>query len=489
MNSIHLKYLNEVHCKVECEAGLLMELADHLTFKAENYKFHPKYKAKIWDGNITLVNRLNRQVYMGLAHRIKKFCDDRDYEFSFDDEFLYENVSEHELQEFIKGLEIPAKYEARDYQFESILKCIRSRRRTLLSPTSSGKSLMIYIITNWYMLKKNVKKSLIIVPTIGLVTQMESDFRDYGFTGKISTSINGLDKSTNIDTDIVITTWQSLNNGKSKMPKQWYHQFGCVFGDEAHGCKATSLIQILSSLENCRYRFGTTGTLDGQPLNEATITGLFGAKYQSITTRELMDQGYVTKLKIKCIVLKYPDDVAKKLRGASYDEEVKFLTTYAPRNNFIKNLALSLSGNKLVFFRLTDHGKELHKIISSESPHNVFYIDGGVSGEYREAIRRAIEDEENATLVASLGTTSTGVSINKLHHMIAAAPSKSKIKVLQSIGRMLRLHSTKDEAILYDIVDDLSVKSHKNFTLRHFLERVKIYTAEKFKFKIYNVKV
>jgi superfamily II DNA or RNA helicase len=112
-----------------------------------------------------------------------------------------------------------------------------------------------------------------------------------------------------------------------------------------------------------------------------------------------------------------------------------------------------------------------------------------VSGSEREDIRKAIEEEENAILIASLGTTSTGVSIKKLHHMIAASPSKSKIKVLQSIGRMLRMHEQKEQAVLYDIVDDLSYKSHQNFTLKHFLERSKIYDAEKFDYEIYNVKV
>ena len=471
--------------KVIAEPSIIMEMSDHFTYFADNYKFHPKYKSRMWDGKIRLLNGLSATIYAGLAQRIKKFCDARDYTLSFDDELVYNEVSEHELRQHIKSLNIPPKYEERDYQFESIIKCLRAGRRTLLSPTSSGKSMMIYIISQWY--KKH--KGLIIVPTIGLVTQMESDFRDYGYTGKIHTSIGGLLKSNDIDADIVITTWQSLNNGKSKMPKQWYQQFGYVFGDEAHGCKATSLIQILSSLENCRYRFGTTGTLDGQPLNEATIEGLFGPKYRAISTRELMDQGYVAKLKIKCIVLKYPDEVAKEVRGKSYDEEIKYLVSSSSRNKFIKNLALSLKGNKLVFFRIVDHGNELYRLISADSDHNVFYIDGGVSGDKREEIRKAIEDEHNATLIASLGTTSTGVSINKLHHMIAASPSKSKIKVLQSIGRMLRMHKDKEEAILYDIVDDMSYKSHQNFTLKHFLERCKIYDAERFDYEIYNVRL
>jgi len=489
MNDVHLKFIDRVHVKVCAEPSTIMELSDAFTFFADGYKFNPKYRARMWDGKIRLINNLSGTCYAGLAQRIKKFCDSRGYSFSFDDELFYENISEHELKEFIASLGIPEKYQSRDYQLDSILKCLRSTRRTLVSPTSSGKSFMIYVIMRWY--QQFAHKGLIIVPTIGLVTQMESDFRDYGFTGKIHTSIGGLLKSDDIDADLVITTWQSLNNGKTRMPKNWYQQFGAVFGDEAHGCKATSLIQILSSLQNCKYRFGTTGTLDGNPLNEATIEGLFGPKYQSITTRELMDQGYVAKLKIKCIVLKYPDEVAKGIRSKTYAEEIDFLVSSFDRNKFIKNLTLSLKGNKLVFFRIVDHGKTLHNLIQSQSNHNTFYIDGSVSGTVRESIRKAIEDEHNATLIASLGTTSTGVSINKLHHMIAASPSKSKVKVLQSIGRMLRLHEEKQEhgAILYDIVDDLSYKSYQNFTLKHFLERTKIYDAEQFDYEIYNVRL
>ena len=483
MTDVHLRYINSVYVKVLAEPSIMMELSENFTYFADNYKFHPRYKARIWDGRIRLLNGLTGLIYAGLAQRIKKFCDARDYTFSFDDELVYSNISEDELRAHIKSLNIPPKYEERDYQFESIVKCLRAGKRTLLSPTSSGKSMMIYIISQWY--KK--KKGLIIVPTIGLVTQMESDFRDYGYTGTIHTSIGGLLKSNNIDADIVITTWQSLNNGKTKMPKPWYQQFGYVFGDEAHGCKATSLVQILSSLENCKYRFGTTGTLDGQPLNEATIEGLFGPKYKSISTKELMDQGYVAKLKIKCIILKYSPDAAKEVRGKTYQEEIDFLVNSEARNKFIKRLALSLKGNKLLFFRIVDHGKLLYDAIKSESEHNVFYIDGGVKGEERERIRHAIEDENNATLIASLGTTSTGVSINKLHHMIAASPSKSKIKVLQSIGRMLRMHKEKEEATLYDIIDDLSVKSYQNYTLKHFVERTKIYDAEQFDYTITTV--
>lgn len=484
MSDVHIKYTNDVYCQVVAERSILAELADTLTWKAENYRFHPKYKAKVWDGNISLLNRFTGVCYIGLAQRIKKFCDNRNYSFSFDDELLHDNISVKQVEDMIAELNLPDWIEIRDYQVDAVVKCLRSRRRTLISPTGSGKSLMIYFINQWYK-----EKTLIIVPTIGLVAQMQKDFESYGFTGRIHTSIEGLSKDLDIPADVVITTWQSLDNGKSKVNKRWYDQFKLVIGDECHGAKAKVLIKILTSMEHTPYRFGTTGTLDNIELNKATIEGLFGAQYKTTTTRALIDEGHVADIKIKCIRLKYADEVCKDLRGKTYQEEVEFLVNHEARAKFIRNLILSLKGNKLVFFRMKDHGRLIYNSIKEEVDAGVFYIDGDVSVEERELIRSSIESESDCVLVASLGTTSTGVSIKKLHHMIAASPSKSKIKVLQSIGRMLRQHKTKEYAVLYDIVDDLSIKSHKNYTLKHFEERVKIYNQEKFDYKVYNTRI
>ena len=481
---VHLQYINAVHCKVVADPSIVMELSDHFTFFAENYRFNPKYKARIWDGKIRLLNRMTALIYAGLARHVKKFCDDRGYEFSYDIKLQYDNVSINEINDFANTLGLPADIVPRDYQILSVTKCIRSKRRTLLSPTSSGKSLMIYMIAQWYK-----KKTLIIVPTISLVNQMANDFVNYGYKGAMQLSTDGLNKSNNISEDIVITTWQSLDNGKKKMPKDWYQQFEVVVGDEAHTCKATTLVKILSQLDKCTYRFGTTGTLDDTPLNKVTIEGLFGPQYQAVTTKDLMESGHVSNLKIKCIVLKYPKDLCADMKGKTYQQEIDFIVNNEERTKFVKNLTLSLKGNKLLFFRVISHGKAMADSIRDSTADNIFYIDGSVSGTDREAIRHAVEDEENAILIASLGTTSTGVSINKLHHMIAASPSKSKIKVLQSIGRMLRLHDTKQQAILYDIVDDLSIKSHSNFTYKHFVDRTRIYDKEQFDYKIYTVEL
>lgn len=490
MADVHLEYVNAAQLRVRTEPGVLMEMSDYFTFFADNYKFHPKYKSRMWDGKLRLINRLTAVCYAGLALRIKKFCDSRDYTISWDSEFDYDNVSRNEVLEHLKSLDLPDWLEIRDYQVDAITKCLRSRRRTLLSPTSSGKSFMIYAILQWYK-----KKTLIIVPTTGLVQQMQSDIESYGFKGVIDTSMGGLLKDNDIPADIVVATWQSLDNGKKKMPKEWFDQFSVVFGDEAHGAKATTLIKIFTNMENTPYRFGTTGTLPNNSLSQHTIEGLFGAQYVTTTTRELIDDGHAADIKIKCIVLRYSENVRKEFhksvfdkktgstRKKSYQEEIDFIINYEKRNEFIKNLALSLEGNKLIFFRLTDHGESIYNTLKDHT--NVFYIDGSVKN--REEIRKAIEEEENAILVASLGTTSTGVSINKLHHMIAAAPSKSKIKVLQSIGRMLRQHEDKTHAVLYDIVDDLSYGKKKNYTLQHFEERSKIYDSENFDYKIYTV--
>lgn len=501
MDKIHLQYVNDVHMKVCADPAIIMELAEEFTHYIPNHKYHPKVKARVWDGRMSLVNRLSGYCYVGLSRRIKKFCDSRGYQFTFDDELYYDNISRNELENHIKSLNIPEKFLSRDYQFESVLKCIKSKRRLLLSPTSSGKSMMIYLIASWYK-----KKTLIIVPTTGLVTQFEGDLRDYGFKGNIVTSIGGLDKSNNINADIVVTTWQSLNNGKTKMPRSWYDQFRVVFGDEAHGYKATCAIEILSNLLHCRYRFGTTGTLDDdQPLNNLTIEGLFGPIYKAISTSDMIDKGYASKLKIKCIILRHnnesikdvkdlfaeidADKSAKSKGSQKYAAEMDYLIRHEARNKFIKNLASSLKGNKLVFFKRIEHGEILKELLQESS--NTFHIDGSVSPTKREQIRKQIEEEDNCILVASMNTTATGVSINRLKHMIASSPSKSKIKVLQAIGRMLRLHEEKSEdgATLYDIVDDMSSKSFDNYSLKHFRDRCKIYDSEKFEYTIYQVKL
>lgn len=331
----------------------------------------------------------------------------------------------------------------------------------------------------------HLKPTLIIVPTTTLVHQMYSDFESYGFNSEKYCHKIMAGKDKNTDKPVVITTWQSIY----KLRKDFFSKFDVVIGDEAHLFKAKSLTSIMTKMENTIYRYGFTGTLDGTQTHKLVLEGLFGPAQKVTTTKELMDQQHLASFKIKILALQYIDEIRKTVAKMKYQDEMDFLVSHEPRNKFIKNLALSLEGNTLLLFQYVEkHGRILQEMIESEANgRKVFFIHGGVKGEERDEIRGIVEKERDAIIVASYGTFSTGVNIRNLHSIIFASPSKSKIRNLQSIGRGLRRSDTKDSAVLYDLADDLSWKSTSNFTLKHLMERVKIYDEEKFDYKLYRV--
>jgi superfamily II DNA or RNA helicase len=473
---------DETHVKLSCDKGLLQELSDYFTFYVPGYKFMPSYRNKIWDGKIRLLNTNTHTIYKGLIKYIQKFCEDREYECVLEDGLdETSNISVPELEMFLKGL----KYEPRDYQLRAIAHALRNHRSLILSPTASGKSFIIYCILK-YLLQHRCNKALIIVPTVSLVHQMETDFKDYtvtpgqmDYTHKI---MSGQEKDSG-EARIVISTWQSIY----KMPKKWFDQFDVVVGDEAHLFKANSLISILNKLTECKYRYGFTGTLDGTQTHKLVLEGLFGPVMKVIQTKELIESKTLADFRIKAIVLKYPEEVCKEMKQAKYQDEIKFLVQNQKRNQFIKNLTISRKGNTLLLFQLVEkHGKVLYDLINSDE-RKVFFIHGGVSAEEREEVRAITEKEENAIIIASYGTFSTGINIRNLHNIIFASPSKSRIRNLQSIGRGLRKSETKSVATLYDIADNLSYKSYHNHTLKHFAIRIKMYNEEEFSYKLYNI--
>jgi len=334
-------------------------------------------------------------------------------------------------------------------------------------------------------------KAIVIVPTTSLVAQMNSDFADYAKKDRWQVAENthmiysGHDKVS--DKPIFISTWQSLY----KMPLSYFSDFDVIIGDEAHQFKAKSLTAIMEKTINTRYRFGTTGTLDGTQTHRLALEGLFGPVYKVTTTKKLIDNKTLSQFEIKALVLQYSDETCKALKGANYQEEIDFLVSNEKRNNFIRNLALSLNTNTLILFQLVEkHGRILYKLIKDKTNERpVFFVYGGTDTNDREQIRGIVERESNAIIVASYGTFSTGINITNLHNVIFASPSKSRIRNLQSIGRGLRKNEQKNIAILYDVADDLSYKSHKNYTLNHFIERIKIYNEEQFEYKILTIPI
>lgn len=479
MEIIKIQKLNEVYLKISCERSIAMEMQDYFSFYVPGYTFMPSYKSKMWDGKIRLFNVNDNTIYFGLLKKVIEFCKDRDYKVLIDKDLQdIPNITDNDISNFLYSLKL--KMNPRDYQITALKEAVNKNRLLLVSPTGSGKSYIIYLLAIYYNLP-----TLIIVPTTSLVHQLYNDFEDYGldvenYVYKIH---GGVDKKFN--KPIVISTWQSLH----KLPKNFFNRFKLVLGDECHLFTAKSLVSIMTKLENCKYRFGFTGTLDGTNTNKNVLEGLFGPVYKVTSTSELIEKKQLSNFKIKCLVLNYPDSLKKEVSKKTYQEEMNFLVSYEPRNNFICNLAKSLKGNTLILFQYVEkHGNILYDMLKNFDK-KVYYIHGKIDGEERDEIRKIIEIEENAIIIASFATTSTGVNMKRLHNIIFASPSKSKIRNLQSIGRGLRLSEYKEEAVLFDISDDLKWKSKTNHTLNHFSERIKIYSEEKFDFNIFNIKI
>jgi superfamily II DNA or RNA helicase len=475
---------------VKCDPDVVHELSEYFTFEVPGAKFMPAVKKRLWDGKIRMLDRNTGEINAGLYYAIKKFAMQRGYGIKVDGgpcgfPYATNKVNHLETMNWMETLGIPFK--PRDYQYDAITHAITYKRCVLVSPTGSGKSFIIYLLMQWYMANHD-KKILLIVPTTSLVEQMYADFRDYGFDvdNQVHKIYSGKDKET--EKRIVVTTWQSIY----KLHPIWFEDYGCIFGDEVHGFKSKSLSSIMNKSKNAEYRWGTTGTLDGTQVHKLVLEGLFGPVHRVTTTHELQENDTLSKLSIDIILLKYAEEYCKLTEGRSYQDEIDFIVSYEKRNNFIANLAISQTGNTLVLFNLVDrHGKVLRDIIENKlkEGQKLFYVSGETNTADREHIRNIVDGHRNAIIVASLGTFSTGINIRNLHNIIFASPSKSQIRVLQSIGRGLRKSDDGSDARLFDIADDLHYKAKKNFTLLHVGERIKIYTSEKFPYKITQVDI
>ena len=397
-----------------------------------------------------------------------------------------DNIDPVELMKFVKALSLP--FNIRDYQFDAIAHGLCKKRSILLSPTGSGKSLIIYALVCYFLSRvSDGQKVLLVVPTTSLVEQMYNDFKDYGMPvdSECHRIYSGKDKVT--DKKIIISTWQSIY----KLSSDWFEQFGMVIGDECNGFKSKSLTSIMNKCTEAEYRFGTTGTLDGTQTHELVLQGLFGKTHRVTTTKDLQDNDTLAKLNITRVVLEYTDEIRKDF-DKSYQDEIDFIVRYESRNKFIRNLALDIKGNTLVLFQFVEkHGKILHKLIEDKAHENrrIFFVSGATATSDREAVRKIVEKQKDAIIVASLGTFSTGINIKNIHNIIFASPSKSQIRVLQSIGCGLRKSDNGEDTTLYDICDDISYKTRKNFALIHSYERLRIYQNEKFNYKTHKVSI
>lgn len=494
-DEVLIEKLDSVFIRLIAPQHVLRELSPFFTFDVPAAKFiKKKYGRGNWDGKIRLLNQMNGKIYHGLYGKLCMCINKLGYQINPTSYVPEKFDLDPELcQQFIKHLNLRDK-KARDYQVQAFVTCVVNKRALILSPVASGKSLIIYMLAEWARFCG--KKVVIMVPTTNLVEQMYADFVDYNpdCAPYISKVMAGLENDA--ADPIVITTWQS--NLRKK--KDWYKAFDTLIADEAHQYKAKALKDIMEATTTIDRKFGFTGTLDGSESNALVLEGLFGEMYQTATTAELIDRGILSACEITCIGLEYErkeaialakaKTEAKKNAKNTYQVELDYILEHPGRMAKIVKFVCGLKGNTLVLFRYNDrHGIPLYNMIRLHSQKRVHFVSGTVEGPDRERIRQIVIHSPENDVVASMGVFSTGTNIPNIDNIVFAAPSRSKIKVIQSIGRGLRTADGKSICNIFDFYDILPNGDRPNTTLEHFNERLAMYNTEGFKYNMITVKV
>lgn len=406
VEKVFIEKVDEVYVRVNAEPSIKMEMSGYFEFYVPGYKWMPAYKNKVWDGKVRLLNTMTGLIYYGLIPYIAKFCETREYELVLD-KALADETNIPDDYGYSLAKEFDSAFEPRDYQNNAVVNAIRRNRGLMLSPTASGKSFIIYLLSRYHV--EQGRKVLVIVPTTSLVSQMTSDFVEYnkGRELDVHKIMAGVDK--NVEADYTITTWQSIY----KQRKPYFEKFDVVVVDEAHLAKAKSITGIMEKTPHVKYRYGLTGTLDDTQTHKLVLEGLFGKVYQVTETKKLIDDKTLADFKIKAVVLGYPDELRKLNNNKSYQEEIDWIVRNEARNKFIRNLAWSLPGNTLVLFQFVEkHGKVLAPMLEKDGK-NVHFIHGGVSAQDREDVRHIIDKVDKEQIVLHFGDVEVSLNIDE----------------------------------------------------------------------------
>jgi superfamily II DNA or RNA helicase len=491
--ALKLKYSSKVE--------IARNLSEYFSQWSPSYKYDWRYKKHVWDGKIRFYNSRKSTLPIGLIEDFKKFCKVFDYTYSIDSAIEINNFSGNtpeEIQKFIidfvSKLNIPKKFEIRNYQYKYLTKFINKNVELLESPTASGKSLIIYMCVRYALnFLEEDQKILIIVPTIQLVRQMVGDFSDYGFDSEANCAeIYGgsKDQILKLKTNkkIIVSTWQSLYN----LNPNEFLKIGMVVGDEVHEFGAEKSKSVILNCINVQYRLGTTATLRTDPCSSWTVQGMFDIPSKYIDTMTLVDKGFIAPFTVNVMNLIYDDETCSDAKGLTYIEEMDFIDLQEEKIDFIIKLVEKIvekNENVLVLFKRIKYGNRLLEKIKEVTGIEPYYVDGSVSMSDREEVRGAMEKNNSLVAVCSFGTFSRGINIKNLSNVILTNTTKAEIKILQSIGRVLRLHENKKKAKIWDIVDNLKTKKAINYAMKHFFERKEIYDKNGFEVKFFDVTI
>jgi superfamily II DNA or RNA helicase len=494
---IQVYKLNEATLKLIGPPDFALEISEAFSFLVPGAKYTPMFRSGRWDGFIRLFNIGSKTLPSGLYSRLLEIADERGYSVLAIDnptDTCYgrpgpidNGVTIVEIMEYMQTLNLHgggSPIDIREYQYRAVHLAISTKQGILKAATGAGKSLIVYCIAR-YITEVLGGRMLVIVPTIGLTTQFQGDFKDYSSNNGYDVDENvhlisgGVDKT--VKKPIVISTFQSLKNEDP----DFFNSFTCILTDEGHKITSASFKTIYGKATEVQYRLACTGTLHDLKCNILEMMALTGPVHEIASAKDLIAAGQLVPLKIKGVQLNYPEEICKAFKKVEYEDEIGWITTNPKRNNFIAKLAVKSKGTTLVLFRFIEQGKKLYEKIKELSTDGtpVYLIDGSVSKEERESIRLAA-NSENAILIFSYGTSSTGLNLPAIENIIVAHPVKSKLTYLQSIGRGLRLKEGKTHCNLYDISDNMTYKKKPNTTFTHFGERLRLLTEEGYQFDI-----
>jgi superfamily II DNA or RNA helicase len=456
---------------VECDnIYIVKEIKEFLTFYVPGFRFMPRYQSGSWDGKTSLFNPTERSFPYGLLYHVLKFLKTSNHK---------DIKIETEIPKLFYGTNIEPvyslKFQPYDYQDLCIRTALKSSKGIIQSATGSGKSLIITYIIHNLMTNNLIKNALVIVPTKGLITQFCGDMAEYGIPetslGQIHSSKKEFDK------DIVISTWQSLKNRPD-----WVNQFDGVFVDEVHGVRASVLFDILKNAKKSQWRLGFTGTMPESELDSMKIQSYIGPVLKNITSNDIATLGHISTCNIKLINLCYKNLEIPK--HSEYRDIRDIVFKHPFRMNLITHLAKKCPNTLLILVeKVEDEGEYLLSHLNSLGiDKKIVFLHGNVDTSLIEKYRKEAEHNNNLIIIATYGIFSQGINIKALKYIVMAVSYRSKIRVLQSIGRALRTHKDKEDgAYIFDICDDLKVfKRQKG-------QRKKFYKSEGFGIESINI--
>lgn len=485
--SLYIDKIDNVNLRVNGDISQLLELKAFSSFYAPNHKFHPRFRARIWDGKISYFNMHHKTLPIGLMPELLKFCNQFGYspKMTFNiDELVPQQKDDAHFKTFYDIIFKDTEFYPREYQHDAIKSAINNRRGIIVSPTGSGKSLIIYAIIR-YLLTEG-KKTILVVPNVSLVNQMFNDFVDYGWyeCGHHTEKLYSGQKPT-FGKEVLITTYQSL----LRKGPEFFTPYEAIMNDEAHTVKSVELQKIAAKCANASTRIGLTGTLPKEESDAYNIHGMLGPTIYNLKSKKLIDEGVLSNIAVVNAFLKYPKDIAEKGKRRKYHDEIDLIETTPERMNAFKYVFDNIKDgqNSLILVNHIQHLNDIKDFIETniDDKYTLYIINGSIDANKREVIRQTIDKENNVILLATFGTVSTGINIKRIHNVIFGSSSKSEIRVLQSIGRGLRTHEAKEGVVIWDFVDDFSFVNRNgnqtnNHVYGHWEERYKYYKEQEF---------